>query len=420
MAFKPFDCPQEDALQCIEEMKQRVVVYLGMMEEGIYSIEENPPKFEAYQKRLLARDNYENKDLYIQLLNEAIAIDSTYFEPQVARVEHYYNRGDYKIADSLIKGIGQESRLSKRQKALLNFCSALMKGKNDLIHSNFEYEYNLVPKDMATNQTFMVLSLQYVNKPELVEDIFNQVSMENLDLENCLRCAFRYFTMGLAYNELGEFQRTIALLEPIVHTIQRDYLYRILAIAYAETSQDDKITDLLNKLELTGELQDAFDVRYYVGRTYLMRDQPEKAKSYLESLAGQSRAKPEQIAEALYFAGDFGQAALAFEVVEKTPYNNLSRSAMKAVCYFKDGKEEMAKALIESFEDMRDEFDFGDIEYAYAIYYAATGQDELALRELQKSVARGKKYYPTDFQNDPNFKDYVDTPTFQSIMTYWH
>ena len=97
-AFPPIECDVNNSLDCIEELRQRVVGYLINKELGELSLEDYPPKFEAYEKLFDAQAVYADSDMYIKLLNESIAIDSNYFEPQVLRVQHYYNEGDYKIS----------------------------------------------------------------------------------------------------------------------------------------------------------------------------------------------------------------------------------------------------------------------------------------------------------------------------------
>ncbi|NNK72059.1 MAG: hypothetical protein HKO94_02600, partial [Flavobacteriaceae bacterium] len=286
-AFEPIECQKDNALSCIEELKQKVVVYLGLTEDRSLGIERKPPDFEAYQKFLLSKDNYDDVDLYLRLLNEAIALDSTYFEPQLLRVQHYYNSGDFKVADSLIKSFSQENRLNKlsdRQKVLLNFCEALLTGKNNRVYQNFKYEFDITPKHLETNSTYMVLSLQYVNKPEILEDAFEKLPMEDLNLEDCVFCSFRYFTMGMAYNELGEYDKTIALLEPVINIIEATYLKRTLSRAYIETGREDKLDKLLQDLDLSDRLEDKYTISLHAGLTHLVNGESNKANEFFESV----------------------------------------------------------------------------------------------------------------------------------------
>ncbi|MBT8257956.1 MAG: tetratricopeptide repeat protein [Bacteroidia bacterium] len=420
MAFEQLECSKDNALDCIEELKQKVITYFGMKEEGSLGIEEYPPKYEAYQKRLLARDVYEQKDLYIKLLNEAISIDSTYFEPQILRVQHYFNIREYAKADSLFKMLNFENRLAKRQTALLNFTEAILEGKNDKAWRNFKYEYDIVPKDPETNSTYMTLSLQFVNKPDLLEASFQEIPMDDFNLEDCIQCAFRYYTMGLAHIELGEYEKAVELLEPVIDILEQTYIKRTLAAAYAALNQDEKINALLNDLELKDRVQDKHQIGLHVGTRYLLNGQQDKAKSYFESLIGHNEAKKGHRAEAYYFLGDYENAEKLYRELYNQDNNSINARTMLAISLFKMGKADEADSILSRLEDEYSDFDFGEIDYNLAKYYAAKGEKDEALRELQKSVLKGKRYFPTTYQNDPHFLKYLDSPIFNTILTSWH
>ena len=93
---------------------------------------------------------------------------------------------------------------------------------------------------------------------------------------------------------------------------------------------------------------------------------------------------------------------------------------MLAISLYKLGQADEAEAILLTMEEEYPDFDFGEIDYNLAKYYAAKGQEDSALRELQKSVLKGKRYFPTTYQNDPHFKEYLDSPIFNTILTAWH
>ncbi len=419
IGLEPVECPKEDALECIDELKQRVIAFFTMTDEGSLGIEDNPPKFEAYQKRLLAREAYDDRPKYIGLLNEAIAIDSNYFEPQILRVQFYYNQRDFKTADSLFKSLSFDKQLGKRQKALLNFNEGIIEGKNDKAWRNFKYEYDIVPKELETNSTYMTLSLQFVNKPELLESSFNEIPMNDFNLEDCIQCAFRFYTMGLAYNELGEFEKTIELLEPVVDVFEFVYLYRTLLTAYAELNNDQRIAEMLDAMELTDRIEDMYHLSLHAARTFLLNGQNEKAIPYLQSVAGHEDARIDHRAEAYYFLGDYENSEKAYQKLYSQDDSQINMS-MLAISLHKNGKDDEAESIIVDLRNTPADFNYGEIEYALARYYSALNRTDDALRELQKSVLKGKKYYPTTFQNDPHLIDCFESPVFNTIMTAWH
>ena len=82
--------------------------------KGDLSFEIQPPNYEAYKAFLEAKSYKREGDLdkYLNLLNKSIALDSSFFEPKTLKIAHYYNQGDYAIADSLIKDIKKEVGLN--------------------------------------------------------------------------------------------------------------------------------------------------------------------------------------------------------------------------------------------------------------------------------------------------------------------
>ena len=79
-----------------------------------------------------------------------------------------------------------------------------------------------------------------------------------------------------------------------------------------------------------------------------------------------------------------------------------------------------AESLLTKLRALDNRFNFGETEYMLARYFEAVGDDNKALAQLEKSIARGYSYTPSTYQNDPQFIKYSDQAEFQSILTYWH
>lgn len=419
MTFPSVRCASSDPLVCIEELRQEVVGYLFDIERGDESIEIDPPNFEAYEKNILARESYKKPELYLKYLNESIAADPNYFEPQILRVQHFYNLGKYRTADSLLTSLDSTTKVSMRQQKLLNFCKALLEGKNNRIYSNFKYEYDITPTHLETNSTAMVLIHQYLNKPEDVEPIFEVLDMSDLDIENCIHCHYRYFIQALAYNELDEFDKTIELLEPVIGDIEALYLKRTLSRAYLETGDQAKLETLLGILELGGKNEELSDLKYHLGLTHLNRNEPELARRYFEDVTNNTNSPARIVAQSHYYLKDYASAEIAIEELLKKEGNSVNLFGLLASTQFLSGKKEKSEESLKRLEDLRQDYQFGTVDYALAQYYAATGQNEEALKSLQRSIIQGNKYLPYNFQNDPHFVELKDSPVFHTIMTYW-
>lgn len=424
-AFAPNECDVDDSLACIENLRQEVVGYLITELEDGANLEETPPKFEAYEKFLDAEENYDNPELYLTLLNQAIAIDSNYFEPKVLVVQHYYNEGEYKISDSLNKRIASNKRLSKRQLHLLNFCKALIAGKNDKIVRNFKYEYDISPTHLSSNSTGMTLYLQFLNKPELIEEMFNVIPMKDWILDNCIHCGYRYYIMGLAFNEMGDYQKTIDLLAPLVDAFLSDnidqYIKRTLLTAYVNANQDEHLNILLNKIELRESNQDVVnDYKYFVGSRYELLNKSTIASGYFNNIISSESSHAIDLGRAYFYNKEFEKALPIYKELLIDEPNSLSTISKLAVCYFKNGQIKKASELVNTLESQRKEYEYGNVDYAYAQYYVSIDKNDEAISFLLKSIAKGNLYTATTFQNDPLFKDIKDLPEFQQILKFWH
>jgi len=129
ISFEPVDCDPQSPLNCIEELKQKILGYLITEGDKSYTYDETPPKYEAYQILLEARMKYTPSDPeYIELLNKAIASDPDFYEAKIDRLEYYYNRSEFATVDSLYTILSKETSSNERQVNLLNWYEALLKG----------------------------------------------------------------------------------------------------------------------------------------------------------------------------------------------------------------------------------------------------------------------------------------------------
>ena len=76
--------------------------------------------------------------------------------------------------------------------------------------------------------------------------------------------------------------------------------------------------------------------------------------------------------------------------------------------------------MIQKLESLREDFQFGKIDYLIAQYHATSGHKEKMYTFLLRSISQGSHYSISLFQNDPHFVDYLETEEFKSILNYWH
>jgi len=422
ISFKPQYCDQENPLDCIDNVKQLIMSYIFLKDKDeALSLQLSPPKFSSYEALLEAKTKSDDPVVHLNLLNKSISLDSTFFEPQVLRVAHYYGMGNYKKADSLRKLIKPTNYSNKRQANLLKHYEALIKGRNDQIYSTIIEEYNYTPNDLMTNSGAMTVAQQYVNSPSDVGPMFSQISMAGVNLENCSICVIRYYVNSIAMIELGKYQSVIDTLQPIQDKLGSTWLAKSLISAYVRSGQMSEVREILDHREITADVENLAALHLFAGEEALLVGDSAFAKANFSKTQELSRtSENSNVLEATYFLGDYPKALkIAQSLLKESPMDKLLLS-IEAITLAKTGQLPAATKVLVQMESLKRDYDYGATDYHLARFYAATGDDNKALDFLLKSIAAGNIYTSRSFQNDPHFNSLTHTPKFKKIMTYWH
>jgi len=424
ISLESIECNSETPLKCIKLLEGKIVTYLLTEKKGSLSFENQPPKYEAYKAFIEAQTSKREGELdkYLKLLDKAIALDSNFFEPKTLKVGLYYNQGHYTKADSLINNIKKRTGISVKQRNLINMYQAALNGDNRLVYKYQANEYNIAPYNLVTNTSQMVVALQYVNKPEDVEDIFIVTHFDNFSLENCQPCVDRMYIMALAFHELKNYLKTIELLEPYVNIIEdKDFLKAIIT-AYVHTNNKEKVDNLLQKLNLKINKEDLLSINLFTAQQFFLIGKNKAAKSYLNTIiSGQTNENNDYfIAEAYYELGNYVKSENIFSALLKENPNNLKIMSSLGKCYFKNGKTTKGNNLINALEELRGSYQYGEIDYRLAEIYAAQNDEENVFKNLLQSIASGNFYTNVTFKNDIDFIPFLDSEKWNKIMTYWH
>tara|TARA_R110002124_G_scaffold98496_2_gene244069 strand:- start:4636 stop:6654 length:2019 start_codon:yes stop_codon:yes gene_type:complete len=436
ISFETIICDPNSPLDCAEKLKQEILGYLSTVDKqdnlGYIKnednqlvssyIEEEPPNYEAYQYLLNALGNKGNKKLYLELLNKSIETDENFFEPKIHKIAFYYNREQYKIADSLRLLINVKSKLSERQENIMLFYESILRGKNDKAYRTHKEEYKKAYKDIGTNMSQMTMALQKVNLPEEIEAIYNEIPMDDMILENCSNCGYRYYLKSLADVELRNYTEVIETLTPITNTIEDNYLKRPLISAFVKSGKYVELQEYLSDYALNSSSQDIDYLRGFAGVQLINSNQSERANQYFDKII--SRKTPalntSDLAQIYYFKKDYINAQKQYKSLYDSNKNDIDIIVRLAISYFKNGSSEKAKTYIEKLNNLNTDYRFGAVDYGWAQYYATLGEKDVALKFLLKAVAQGYNYTPLTFQNDPHFKTIKESPEFiNRIMNYW-
>ncbi len=423
ISLKPAECNPNNPLSCIESLKQRILGYLITKDKNELNLQELPPNYEAYLYLLDAKGLNSNSQAYIELLENSIQKDSTFFEPKVLRVAYYYNQGEYQKSDSLRLAIESYIKTNKRQINLLNMYEDLIKGNSKQAFFHLKKEYDLAPFDMQSNASMMVVALQYVNKPELIDQVFQEVSMDGMDIENCNNCKNRIYVKALADIELKNYSQVIALLEPLYQANSNLSIFKKpLLVAYIRSGNDTAVSDFFSKEELIISKSDWVGLLMHAGNEYLLKNEKAQANVYFDKVIQSYKEKSTdvQLAKALYYRGDYAASEKAFVDLLKDNQKDIETTALLAVSYQKNGKERESLMMIEKLNLLRNNYQFGEVDYQLARYYATVEKADEAIQQLLKAIADGQVYTPTTFQNDPHFNQLKNEKAFTKVMNFWH
>jgi len=431
ISFEVTECDSDNPLDCIEEVKQRVLGYLLSKEKkAIMEMEETPPNFKAY-KLWLESDALSRMQAPEQLnyINEAIAADSSFFQPKIDRVAYYYNRDQFAIADSLLQILKKETGTKKEQLNMINHYEACFKGDNKMAYKTYKDEYEIAPAEIDLNMSYMVLALQFVNRPQDVDSIYIAIEdMKDFDLDRCISCEYRYFVKGMANLELGLFTETMELLAPYARTAGHEYIKEVLMEAYVQSGDDQAANELMEHIRLLGRIEYWERMMLKTGLEYLKIGNDTEANRYFNQVSDYLNKKTGSLtmgekelqAEIIFYKKDYPKAQELLEALRIEGDDEISNITYLAMSYFKNGKDKKAQKTIEMLNELRTQYQFGDVDYGMAQYYAVTGEKDKSMDHLLKAVAAGKRFTSSTFQNDLLFKPYSESEDFQKILRFWY
>lgn len=421
ISFQSDSCPAENSMKCIMDLQESITGFLAIAETDDPMLQNSPPKYDAY-KYLLEAKSTDDESEYISLLNESLEADPSYFEPKVLRVGYYYNIGLYKTADSLLNLIKPDSYNNIRQLNLLNMYEALLQGNNRKAYENMLKEYNTAPFDLKSNRSTMVLAQQFVNRPQDVENIFNVINVDSMDFENCSDCVLRVYVKALADVQMENYSSAIDMIQKVMKETNSELLQKPLVAALIRANKEHELTDFLTKTELTNSQESMQELYLYAGLEYLLKGNKTGANEYFTKVRTLDpfTHNKENLANALFYLGLYSQATSKFEALHKSFPENITYLGKLAMCHAKLGDHNTSERYLNELKQMKNKYQFGEIDYALAQYDAVSKNEDAMYHHLLKSVASGFIFTSKTFQNDPLFSEYMNSSRFHEVLDYWH
>lgn len=421
ISLEPVRCNSKNPLDCIEALKQRLLGYLITIDKRDSDFEEIPPKYEAYETFLKAKNTATYDENTIKLIEKAIEIDPEYFEPRLFQLTYYYDSGDVQKADSILKQISRNFNSNKRQKNIVKMYEALLEGNNSAVYRHLKDEYNIAPYNLNTNASMLAVALQYVNKPEVVDSVYQVIDTKDSNVENCYYCANRIYLKVLAKLQLKEYDSVIHYVSDIYQYENQEYFIDPLALAYLNLGKDPKV--LLNDSRLILSVDQKAEFLLYMGQQQKIINPDSTAITALTHFDELNKAQisEETNAYVAYEKKQYQNAIRHLDKLRQKDTTNLKVLGYLANAYAALGNKTEAQQTIDQLDLLKkNKYQYGEIDYLKARYYAVNKKDKEVLFYLKRAVSAGYLYTIYRYQYDPHFLPYINTPEFNEIMTYWH
>ncbi len=422
IGFEDVVVDSSEPIKGIESLKSKVLGYFATQDNPLLKLQEDPPNYEAYLFILEVKELDITDPKALDLMNKALEIDPDYFEAKVWRLAHYYNIRNYSIADSIRKTIQPNSNSNFRQINLLNFYSALLAGKNRQIYETWANEYKFCPFDLVTNQAMMTLAMQFIFQPSELQSIFNEIKVEEMNLETCISCKYRVHLKAISDIELKKYESAINLLEPYIKINVDHYILEPLIAAYIRTGEKKKLNALFNKLPNLIIEQDWSNMYLVAAREYLLLQDSTTAKMYLDQGIYEYQAKEKnlELAKAYFFKKEYEKAIpILKELDENNQLGSLGKAQL-ASAYYKLDQFQNSTIVQKEIEDINNLYNFGSKQYALAFIEAQKGNNDTALNLLLEAVKKGYTYGFEEFHNELAFISLSQEDRFQEILGFWH
>ncbi len=159
----------------------------------------------------------------------------------------------------------------------------------------------------------------------------------------------------------------------------------------------------------------------WAGTEFLMVNNRGKANEYFDKIIQNSNDPNDKLilAKALYGSEKYSEAEKILSEMHKNNGQNLEVLGLLALTSLQNN-DKNPQQYVDKLQKLRGKYQFGNVDYYLARYYAVSNNEDRMYEHLLKAVAAGKVYGARAFQNDPIFKEYATTKKFQDVLNFWH
>ncbi|MDH3650644.1 MAG: adenylate/guanylate cyclase domain-containing protein, partial [Saprospiraceae bacterium] len=393
-----------EIMNLIDELSQRVLGYWATSRSYRYSI--RPPKFKAYQAYLVAQDNWRVNDALVEeKLNEAFALDSTFYAPLLALgrlLITNFRIGEIKPLISKIESLDPE--FTPYEKLRFEFLKALSEG-------NLELTIKKIDELAEINTSFLDLAgwinLAY-NRPQRALGYYKRMNAIPHDTDTWdgqygeFRQGYCLFQLG-RHRELENYFDSLDFI--VVNDLLAGYRLKNLIVLNEWALFDSLLVDYRNIQFLVAPA-----ITYACWYMW-MHDMPQLSR-YMEEFreANEKYAAFSKYpwAPHLWYNTFSENYEAMIACVEDQPifYN------VKVIGLVRMGKRKEAEQFMLTAESQYSSFlGPGNLEYVRAEFHAILGEKDLAMSYLKKAYESGHLNL-WSYREQLGFKDLHGYPAF--------
>jgi len=410
--FEDVICDKDQPLIGISELANIIKGYWTSRDEVL-----SPPKYDAYESYLNAQELWSTDDEKTeQLLLEAIRLDPSFYDAHFRLLDYYNNEGEFVKEAQLISELKTDlNNMSDRQKNMVLYHEADVNGQLQRAYLLFMKEFEEDPEDLFNNTSAMILSKNYVNRPEQSIDHFKLIPLESLELDLCSYCLDRIYSALLAYGEAGDKDEAANLAERFLpYAVDRGH-YSALIKIYARLNRPEEVTKIIN---IASDRVQRHQYLYYIaGQEFILQEDESSASLFLDMAEASYGSEPSRtLGRIKILKKEYEEALSIFENILDQDYErNLS---YLGYCQGKLGLNDEAQSTLNKLTALQSSIGTrGDFDYYSARVSLGKGDINQALNLLQTAYNSGKAFMPfVSYNDDPTLLELFSHPTYQRIL----
>ncbi len=422
-SFGEFSGHKDKPITIIENLREKVLGY-WFTKENIQSFP--PPRYDSYKKYIEAQSLWgENDSAVKELLEESIQLDKSFFEPHILLIALLRNKRKWKDCDSLTNALYErKTQLTQPQLERLNFFRHELQGDSPTAYKYLKKEYDRHPDDLFINTSLIQFLSYKLNAHQQVLEIEKEIPIEDIDLENCVYCKTRLFSLVLAAFKLNK-QDQINKYIQLNGSLEPDMRIKQIELMNAVRQGDDKTIE--NNMKA---VYDEGNYRLYLEHLILITEEffsiNNKTKSEywlnkFDQISGKLDQKDELTLELIAQYYEFvDQERKSLKIYEnflaQYPKDRFFTFRKACVLAIQGNKKEALK-IANKLESQTPKFDFGRTEYEMGRVHALLGDKEKAIQYLNQSIDNGRQFHHLFFDKDWYLNSIWNSPEFKKLLT---